>query len=116
MSHIKKFQKLPARCVDPRKRKRHGRGRFRKGDKKKGRRTVIAESSSSGESPMKRITFDLTAFSDDEDEAGLSIRIPTPPESEAESEAESGEGTGDEAVDELFEDGELSEDGDEDSS
>ena len=89
MRHTARFQELPETCADVRKRKRLGRGRYRKGEKKKGRTAVIAESSSASESPMKRVTFDLTAFSDGEMDEDLQIRPQTPPtDTDTESDAE----------------------------
>ena len=61
MNCTKGYQELQESCADPRKRKRMGRGRLRKGKKVR----LIVESSSA-ESPMKRVTFDLTAFSDED--------------------------------------------------
>ena len=91
MQNTELYQQLPDRCTDPRKRKRSGRGRYRKGENKKGRsQSLITESSSASESPMKRVSFDLTAFSDDEEETGFKIRSPTPPVTESDD-AENGE-------------------------
>jgi len=68
MSHTKLYSDLPDRCKDPKKRKRTGRGQYFRGGSKKSRAQVIAESSSASESPMKSVTFDLTTFSDNEEE------------------------------------------------
>jgi hypothetical protein len=37
---------------------------------------------------MKRVTFDMTAFSSDEEEAGFKIRVPTPPPTESDDDEE----------------------------
>ncbi len=82
MSHTTKYKKMPDTWGG--QRKRYGRGRVRKGKK----RLLVSESSASEASPMKRVTFDLTAFSDDENGEMLAyqIRAPTPdPEDEEDS-------------------------------
>ena len=52
----------------------------KKGKGKEKKRLLSSESSASEASPLKRVTFDLTAFSDDEDGEVLAytIRAPSP--------------------------------------
>ena len=99
MSHTEEYKALPDTCTDPRKRKRSGRGRLHTGvAKKKGRprpKLQIADSSSASESPLKRVTFDLTAFSSSEDE-GFQLRPPTPPKDNGEDGDASTDGDGEE--------------------
>ena len=93
MSHTEEYKKLPGVCKDPSKRKRLGRGRWKRGAKRS-RRILDLSSSSASESPMKRVTFDLTGFSDESDET-LEIRAPTyddEPEVEEDEEDEEDEG------------------------
>jgi hypothetical protein len=77
MSHTTAYNKLPKKWDGPRK--RIGRGRLLKG---KNQRLVTSDSSASDQSPMKRVTFDLTGFSDNEEELGFEIRAPSPVEEE----------------------------------
>lgn len=73
MSHTTAYNKLPKKWEGPRK--RTGRGRLRKGKK---HRLVTSDSSASDQSPMKRVTFDLTGFSDNEEELAYEVRAPSP--------------------------------------
>ena len=101
MSHTRWYQKLPPRS-DPRKRKRTGRGRlFKKGNK--------LDSSSASDSPMKRVHFDLTAFSDEEVTTTLKVREET---SETDEDAEDDDEDDEDAKD----DGEDAKDDDENAS
>ena len=100
MSKTTGFKKLPDTWGGPRK--RNGRGRVGKKGKGK-KRLVCSESSASEASPLKRVTFDLTAFSDDEDGDVLAytIRAPSPDPAE-EEESATAEEEGTEDVDSLF--------------
>ena len=69
MKMTPKYQELPEKS-DPLKRKRK---RGRQAQKKKGVLKRLASSSSASESPMKRVVFDLTAFSSD-DETCFQVR------------------------------------------
>ena len=90
MSYTKSFAKLPEKCKDHQKRKRLGRGRV----KSVAGRIIVAESSSASESPMKRVVFDLTGFSDDEDAQVFQVRAPPPVEKQSDSsDSEDAEGT-----------------------
>ena len=87
MAKTPEYQKLPAKS-DPKKRKRK---RGRVAYKKKGRVGRVASSSSASESPMKRVTFDLTTFSSD-DEIPFEVRGLIPPEIDDEGEGMSDNG------------------------
>ena len=87
MSHTEKWKELPDHCEDPHKRKRGRRGRVAKKNKKLRRfsKLPLADSSSDS-SPMKKVVFDLTAFSSDDET--IELREKTPPPSSDESESD----------------------------
>ena len=87
MGATKLYQKMPAKS-DPLKRKRK-RGRQAQKKKKKGAISRVVSSSSASESPMKRVVFDLTAFSDDEDEP-FEVRVATEDEATEDDEDDIG--------------------------
>ena len=93
MSYTKVYKNLPDTCDHPRKRKRIGRGRV---NRKSTPNNVIRidDTSSASDSPMKRVVFDLTGFStDDEDEEGLQVRASTPPPTQEVVETEDEKGS-----------------------
>lgn len=114
MSYTKLYKNLPDTCDNPRKRKRIGRGRV---NRKPTPNNVIRidDTSSASDSPMKRVVFDLTGFSDEEDEEGLQVRASTPsPTQEVEGEKGSSLSDDDDDAAVLFNDD--GESGDEDES
>ena len=75
MGHTEKWKQLPDVCKEPNKRTRGKRGRLPKNKKL---RKLASVDSSSDASPLKKVVFDLTAFSSDDDEE---LREQTPPPS-----------------------------------